>query len=196
MSKETVIMFFLILAEYACFPVSSEVVLPLSGAAAKGMGIPFLFTLILSVIAGVIGVCITYAIGRYGGSPLLEHLMKRFPSTKKPILSSYRFFGDHGRAAVCFGRLVPLCRTYISFIAGATNQNFTQYLLFSATGITLWNSVLLGIGYYFMRYKDILLHYFEKYKLLIIFAAGTIFVLFLIRKIMKTKDDSDQQELE
>ncbi|MDR1701079.1 MAG: DedA family protein [Lachnoclostridium sp.] len=189
MSKEIVIMFFVILVEYACFPISSELVLPISGGVAKSHSVPFLFVLLISVLAGTIGVCFTYAVGRYGGSPLMERIMQRFPRTKKPILASYRFFGDHGNSAACFGRLVPICRTYISFISGATNRDFGSYLLYSSIGITLWNAFLLSIGYYFMQYKDIVFTYYNNYKTLVLFSAGTIVVLFILHKLAKPAEE-------
>ncbi len=189
MPKEIVIMFFVILMEYACFPISSELVLPISGGVAKSQNFPFVFMVLISVLAGMIGVCFTYAIGRYGGSPLLEYLMKRFPRTKKPILSSYRFLGDHGAGAVCFGRLVPICRTYISFISGAAGRNFGEYFFYSCIGIIIWNTFLLSIGYYFMQYRDTVMRYYEQYKLLVLFAAGTVIILFIIHKLAKPAEE-------
>lgn len=87
----------LIALEYACFPISSELVLPFAGAFGAGHGTPLFLLIIYSSIAGLIGTTFTYLIGRFGGSPLLDRLMRRFPSTEKPILSSYRTFGDHGK---------------------------------------------------------------------------------------------------
>ena len=96
----------LIFLEYGCFPVSSEIILPCSGFLAALQGIPFPVLVIASTIAGLAGTSITYVIGRAGGSPLLERLMKRFPSFEKPILASYRKFGDRGAIAV-FAASVP-----------------------------------------------------------------------------------------
>ncbi len=115
--------------------------------------------------------------------------MKRFPRTKRPILASYRFFGNHGAGAVCFGRLIPICRTYISFISGAANQSFGEYFLCSCIGIALWNTFLIGIGYYFMQYRNIIVSYYEQYKLLILFAAGTVITLFIIHKLAKPAEE-------
>lgn len=183
MKISTLSIFLLILLEYACFPISSEIVLPFAGGVGAKAGTPFFLLVIISVIAGLTGTTLTYAVGRYGGSPLLDRLMNRFPRTKKPILASYRFFGDYGRVAVCLGRIIPICRTYIAFIAGAAASPYPSFLLFSSMGITLWNFVLLGIGYYFYEYKNLLPALYGKYKLLILFASGTVLVLFLIRKL-------------
>ena len=82
-------MFVLIMLEYACFPVSSEIILPLAGGMAAGQGLFFPYLVLLATGAGLIGALIPYGIGRFGGSPLLERIMKRFSSMEKPIPVSY-----------------------------------------------------------------------------------------------------------
>lgn len=187
--------FLLILMEYACFPVSSEIVLPLAGALAAGQGLSFPTLILFSTLAGLGGSMITYVIGRTGGSPLLERIMGRFPSMEKPILSSYRTFGDHGKAAVFLSRLIPLCRTYIGFVAGAMKQSFSGYLLYSAFGIFLWNTVLTGLGYYFYQYRDVFFSYFDKYKHFIFVGGIAILLLIFLRRVRKgpDKDEADQE---
>ena len=171
--------FLLILAEYACFPVSSEIVLPLAGLMGARLELPFATLVLLSTIAGILGSCITYSVGRFGGSPLLERLMQRFPSLEKPIVASYRTFGDHGKSAVFISRLIPLCRTYIGFVAGAMKQSLLGYLLSSSWGILLWNTVLTSLGYYFYQYRDVFFEYFDRYKQWI-FVVGSLILLLII----------------
>ena len=120
-------MFVLIMLEYACFPVSSEIILPLAGVMAAGQGLFFPYLVLFATGAGLIGTLIPYGIGRFGGSPLLERIMKRFSSMEKPILTSYRVFGNHEKSAVLISRVIPLCRTYIGFVAGAMGQNISRY---------------------------------------------------------------------
>jgi len=161
-------MFFIILIEYACFPISSEIVLPFSGAVASLQHINYFVILSLSVLAGLIGTSFCYAVGRIGGGAIIDRLVKKFPKTEKGILSSQTKFQHYGGLAVCFGRLIPLCRTYIAFIAGAAGQSPITFIFSSFIGITVWNTILIGLGYllrekwsqvgeYYERYKDILL---------------------------------------
>lgn len=186
--------FLLILMEYACFPVSSEIVLPLSGALAAGQGLSFPLLVLFSTLAGLGGSIITYSIGRLGGSPLLERTMNRFPSMKKPILSSYRTFGDHGRGAVLVSRLIPLCRTYIGFVAGAMKQSLTSYLLFSGIGILIWNAVLTGLGYYFYQYRNIFFRYFNQYKHYIFFGGIALLFLLLLGRVRKKEETAEADQ--
>lgn len=181
-------MFLLILLEYACFPVSSEIVLPLAGLTGATCGMAFPVLVLLSTAAGLAGTVVTYFIGRFGGSPLLERAMKRFPSLEKPLLASYRIFGTHSQSAVFFGRLVPLFRTYIGFVAGAMKQRFLSYLLCSAIGICIWNTVLTGIGYYFYQYREPFFYYFNQYKHWILLGASLLLGLILLKKIIRNKN--------
>lgn len=172
----------LIALEYACFPISSELVLPFAGAFGAGIGISLPLLIVYSSAAGLVGTSLIYAVGRYGGSPMLEKIMQRFPSTQKPILSSYRTFGDRGRLAVCIGRVIPICRTYIAFVAGACGQSYPTYALFSSIGITIWNSLLLCLGYYFYNYREIFFFYFNKYKTIILVVGLLLIALLLITR--------------
>lgn len=183
-------MFLLILLEYACFPVSSEIILPLAGMAGAGQQMPFFLLILISAAAGLLGTTLTYGIGRTGGSPLLERIMKRFPSMEKPIVASYRTFGSHGRSAVFLSRLIPLCRTYIGFVAGAMKQSLGSYLLYSSLGILIWNTILIGLGYYFYRYRESFFYYFNAYKKWIFWGGSLLLLLFIIRSFLKKQRKS------
>ena len=71
----------MILLEYACFPISSEIVLPFCGAFAKSYHISFFLLIPGSVAAGMIGTSLCYALGRIGGTRLLEAIKTKFPKT-------------------------------------------------------------------------------------------------------------------
>jgi membrane protein DedA with SNARE-associated domain len=188
--------FLLILAEYACFPVSSEIILPLAGLIGAGQGMAFPVLVLFASISGLAGSCITYGIGRFGGSPLLERLIVRFPSFSKPILASYRTFGDHGKCAVFLSRLIPLCRTYIGFVAGAMKQPLAGYLIYSSLGILLWNSVLLSLGYYFYCYRNVFFSYFNQYKKWILVSASLLLLLifFCRSRAKKRNTETDPKQ--
>lgn len=181
-----VAMFLIILLEYACFPVSSEIVLPFSGAVASLQGIPFLIILPVSVAAGLIGTSLCYSIGKYGGIHILNGIARKFPKAKKGIDSSYEKFDRFGTMAVCFLRVIPLCRTYIAFIAGAVKQKYLSFLLSSLIGITVWNTLLIGIGYFLRENWKLAGTYYEEYKL-ILFPIILLVLLIVWLHIRKKK---------
>ena len=180
----------MILLEYACFPISSEIVLPFCGAFAKSYDISFFLLIPGSVLAGLIGTSLCYAIGRIGGTKVLNFIKKRFPKTVKGIEASEEKMERYGALAVCFGRVIPLCRTYIAFIAGSVKQPFSQYLSYSLFGITVWNCVLIGLGYLFKSNWNEVQRYYEEYKLLIVSTAALLALVFIVRKLLKRKASS------
>lgn len=176
-------MFFIILIEYACFPISSEIVLPFSGAFASVQHIDFLVILPVSVLAGLLGTSICYTIGFIGGGPIIDTLKRKFPKTKKGIDSSFDKFNKYGCYAVCIGRVIPLCRTYIAFAAGVAKQNILLFLGSSFIGITIWNTLLIGLGYVFHENWNIVSTYYDQYKTIVI----PIICIVIIGIVIKVK---------
>ncbi len=187
-------MFLLIFLEYACFPVSSEIILPLTGLVGACYGLSFPVLVLISSGCGLSGTTLTYLAGRLGGSPLLEKVMKRFPSLRKPILASYRTFGNHGNGAVLFSRILPLCRTYIGFVAGAMKQPLPAYLIFSSIGITIWNTLLTGLGYYFYPYRLIFFNYFRLYKKWILIFGIVLLIIFLFTSLSTSRRQNGKSQ--
>jgi membrane protein DedA with SNARE-associated domain len=192
-------MFIIILLEYACFPVSSEIVLPFSGAVASMNDTNFLIILPLSILAGLIGTGICFTIGWFGGGALINAITHKFPKTKKGIDSAYDKFKLHGASAVCIGRVIPLIRTYIALIAGAAKLNPVTYFTASALGITIWNTLLIGLGYMLRENYKRVGEYYDRYKHNLIPVAVICLCAILIniiyqkrkkRKLLKLKSDA------
>lgn len=182
-----VAMFFIIMLEYACFPVSSEIVLPLSGAVASINNTHFLVILPLSVLAGVIGTGICYGIGWFGGGAIINGIKKRFPKSEKSLDSSYERFHKNGASAVCIGRVIPLIRTYIALIAGAAKLSPSIYFPYSFLGITIWNTLLIGLGYSLRENYSKVATYYERYKHNLIPVLLVLIGFFIIQRIYKGK---------
>lgn len=182
-------MFFLILLEYACFPVSSEIVLPFSGAVASINQISFVTILLTSIVAGCFGISICYFLGRIGGPPVLNKIMTKFPKTKKGITSSMEKFQHFGALAVGIGRMIPICRTYISFVAGASKQPYSLFLGASIIGISIWNTLLIGVGYICHENWGQIKVYYEQYKHFILLLVALILLYVIYRHYAKQKKD-------
>jgi len=192
-----VAMFIIILLEYACFPVSSEIVLPFSGAVASINQTSFLVILPLSIIAGLIGTGICYAVGWFGGGAILSAIKRKFPKSEKGIDSAYKKFNTHGASAVCIGRVIPLIRTYIALVAGAAKLNPVTYFTASALGITIWNTILIGLGYTLRENYSKVGEYYSRYKHNLIPVFVIFFGAILFNKIYNVykKNQSSQGSL-
>lgn len=174
----------MIFLEYACFPISSEIVLPFCGAIAKSYDISFFLLIPGSVLAGLLGTSLCYLIGRIGGTKVLSFLKTKFPKTQKGIAASEEKMERYGAFAVCFSRIIPLCRTYIAFIAGSMKQPYRQFLSYSFFGITVWNCILISLGYLLKSNWNEVQRYYEEYKLILVATAAFVFILFIFWKLL------------
>ncbi len=183
-------MFLIILLEYACFPVSSEIVLPFSGAVASIQQIPFLVILPLSILAGLIGTGICFAVGWFGGGAILHRIKHKFPKSVRPIDSSYEKFLQNSASAVCIGRVIPLIRTYIALVAGSARMNPLTYFTSSLLGITVWNTLLIGLGYSLQSNYGRVASYYDRYKHNLLPVFLLFLGIFIVRKISKKRKGS------
>jgi len=181
-------MIVVIFLEYACFPISSELVLPFTGAVARADVVSVFLLLPLSVLAGLLGTGLCYLAGYLGGDAALTKLAKRFPKTEKAIEASRKKFVKYGAGAVCIGRVIPLCRTYIAFVAGAVGQPPSVYFPYSFLGITIWNSALLSLGYFLQDNWGAVSGYYDRYKQYFIPVLFGIIVALLLHKRIKRAD--------
>ena len=172
-------MLLFILLEYACFPVSSEIVLPFCGALAARQGVFYPLLILLSAIAGLIGTTLCYGIGRIGGNALLERIMKRVPKTRLGLETSFTYFRKRGAQIVLLGRFIPLCRTYLGFVAGAMRLPLPVYLSYSFIGIFFWNALLCGLGYFLQDNWPMVTSWYTRYKNILL-PVLAILLLFLI----------------
>lgn len=174
------IIFLAIFLEYACFPLPSEVILPLAGAIGYNANISPVLMIALSSIAGLLGALLCYYLGVLGSLPFFK------PESKEEN-DSISFYEKYGNWAILFGRLIPLCRTYISFVAGVKKHKVWKYILFSSIGIIIWNSILITLGYVFYDNIDIISIWYSEYKFIILCLICIIFIIVIIKKIKKRK---------
>jgi membrane protein DedA with SNARE-associated domain len=144
--------------ESAALPVPSELILPLAGfSVARGVAEPLTgaaWTYWGAVTAGVIGnttgSLIGYAIGAYGGRPLLARYGRYVLVSSHDIELAEGHFARWGDITVLVSRMVPIVRTFISIPAGIARMPLWRFVTFSVVGaipwvmLLVWGGVVLG----------------------------------------------------
>lgn len=187
--------FIVIGLEYGCFPLPSEVVLPFVGMSIPITHLSFFWTFIVSILAGLTGSTICYLIGRIGGQALFNKWQSRSASLDRATTKLSTWFENYGRLAVMFSRVIPLTRTYISLFAGLYAMNYIEFLLYSATGIAIWNLVLMSLGYYLGNNWELIQTILNTYSniAIILLAIAVIYVVYkkfyTPRKAAKKQDN-------
>lgn len=141
--------------ESVVIPIPSELVLPFAGflvgtgdAVEPLTGQPWSYWLV--VIAGTlgatVGALIAYAIGLYGGRPIVDRWGRYLGITHADLDRAESFFARYGEAASFFGRLVPVVRSLVSFAAGLSRMPLPKFILFTFLGSLPFTAVLVFAG--------------------------------------------------
>ena len=147
--------FVLMLAESACIPVPSELIMTFGGALAAGAVPGTHLNLIGVILAGtagnVAGSYIAWAVGRYGGQPLLRRLSEgrlgRHLLREHDLDRGIAWFDRHGNKAVLIGRVLPVVRTFISLPAGIAEMPALRFGIYTTIGCIPWTTALAVAGY-------------------------------------------------
>ena len=140
--------------ESANIPIPSEVTMPLSGwllVQAKG-GTALESFLLGGLWGGVgctLGSVINYAVGYYGGRPLVEKYGKYIMINSDDLERADKWFARWGDWTSFISRLLPIVRTFISFPAGVARIRFWSFTVLSFVGSFIWCGALALGGWYF-----------------------------------------------
>lgn len=143
--------FLLMLAESACIPIPSELIMLFGGALAAG-AVPGAHPALAGVIAAgaagnVAGSYLAWAAGRHWGLPVVRRWGTRIGLREHDVDRAVEWFERYGPAAVFFGRLVPVVRTFISLPAGVARMPAVRFGVYTAAGCIPWTAGLAFIGY-------------------------------------------------
>jgi membrane protein DedA with SNARE-associated domain len=137
----------LILLENLLPPIPSELLLPLAGSRVATGDMAY-FPAVLAATAGsVIGAMLLYALGRFGGRPLLLRYGRILRLDDRRLDRADDWFDRHGPKIVLFGRLVPGVRSVVSIPAGLSEMPVWRFVTLTALGSTVWNAMLIGGGW-------------------------------------------------
>ncbi len=146
-----VAIFVLMVAESACLPVPSELVMTFAGALAAG-AVPGTSLNLIGVIAAgvagnVAGSYLAWAVGRYGGQPALRRWGHRLWLRNHDLDRASNWFARYGPRAVLIGRVLPVVRTFISLPAGIAGMDPVRFGIYTLIGCIPWTAALTYAGY-------------------------------------------------
>ncbi|HEV2768681.1 MAG TPA: DedA family protein [Solirubrobacteraceae bacterium] len=136
-----------LLAAEAFFPpLPSEAILPLAGFYVDQGRLGFVAALIAATAGSVAAALIFYALGHYGGRPLILSQKRWLRVGERELDVAEGWFDRWGPWIVFGARLVPIVRSVISIPAGAMRMNLLTFALLTTLGSAAWNAALLYAG--------------------------------------------------
>lgn len=167
---------FLMAIESAAVPLPSEVIMPFAGFLVEGGRFSLWGLALAGAIGSVVGSILTYALGYFGGRPLIVKYGKYVLISEHDLELTEKFFAKFGKLSAFIGRVLPVIRTFISIPAGIGKVPFWSFVFYTFAGSLVWSYLLAWLGLKLGERWNSLSGYFHKFDLLI----GLIIVGFII----------------
>lgn len=128
-------------------PIGSEIVLPVAGALTATGHLNSLWLTIGVALAGELAGCsVGYAIGRYGGVPIIQRYGKYVHFTQERLARVHGFFEKWGNFAIFICRFLPFIRSVAAIPAGIAEMNLGLFYLWTFLGSLIFCTFLIVLG--------------------------------------------------
>lgn len=156
-------------------PAPGETVL-IAAAFYAGLGhLNIFLVLLVGFVGAVLGDNIGFAIGNYGGHPLVERFGKYIFLTPERLGKLEAFFNRHGGKIVMVARFVEGLRQANGIIAGLSEMPWLRFIIFNIIGAALWVGLWSAVGYFGGSHIETFLRY-QLYVTIGVVAALVLFV--------------------
>jgi membrane protein DedA with SNARE-associated domain len=165
-----------LLLENAGVPAPGETVLLLASFLAysqRELQLPWI--ILVGTLAATIGDNLGYALGGYGGRPLLERYLKVFRASAAGVARGEKLFQRYGSITILFSRFVFGMRVLAGPLAGTLRMPWKSFAVFNLLGAVLWVSTISLAGYFFGGRWRVLIYYMKRFDQLLV----AVFILFI-----------------
>jgi len=127
-------------------PLPSEVMMSFGGYLAQARSLELWAVIAAGTLGDIAGALVAYAIGYYGGRPLLERFGKLVFVRPADLERIERWSNKFGSRAVLVCRLLPGIRAFASLPAGVTRMHVAVFAGFTAAGSLIWCTAFASLG--------------------------------------------------
>ena len=179
-------------------PAASELVMLYAGVVASGAlagqnvvlfgqtidaGLPAYVAIALAGTLGyTVGAIAGWAIGLYGGRPLVERHGRWLHLGPENLDRAERWFDRWGDWAVFLGRMTPVIRSFVSIPAGVARMPLGRFTLYSVLGTIPWCFGIAGAGWALGSSWETFHHDFRYVEVLVGVGILALLVWYLRRR--------------
>ncbi|HKW25247.1 MAG TPA: DedA family protein [Terriglobales bacterium] len=174
----------MLLLENAGVPVPGETVLLLAGFltfSQHHFRLPWVIA--VGVAAATFGDNLGYAIGCYGGRPLLNRYRQFFHIAPAQIAQGERLFEKHGAVTVFFARFIFGMRIITGPLAGVLRMHWKKFALCNFLGALVWVTAVACAGYLFGQQWQSLVRWVGDVDILL----GVIVALIIVAVVWRAR---------
>jgi membrane-associated protein len=168
-----------LLSESAGIPVPGEITLLLASFLAYSEHQLHLgWIIVVATCAATLGGNLGYALGQYGGRPLLDRYQSFLRIPPAALKRGENMFARYGAPAIFFARFVFGMRVFAGPLAGALRMRWRAFTLFNFLGAAVWVTCIASAGYLFGQNWRSLLRTIHRFNIAVLIVAAAL-ILFL-----------------
>jgi membrane protein DedA with SNARE-associated domain len=176
----------MLLCENAGLPVPGETTLLLASFLAYSEHkLRLEWIILVAVCAATLGDNLGFALGLWGGRPLLERYQSFFRIPHRVIERGESLFARYGSATIFFARFVFGMRIIAGPLAGVLRMRWRAFAVFNFLGAVVWVSFIAGAGYLFGRHWRALVRTLTRFNIavVVVVIAVALFIYWRQRRL-------------
>jgi membrane protein DedA with SNARE-associated domain len=168
-------------------PVPGETILILAAVYAGTGRLNIVLVALLGFVGAVAGDNVGFAIGHFGGRPLIERYGRYIFLTRDRVDRATGFFVRHGGWIIIVARFIEGLRQANGIIAGISGIHWAKFLAFNAIGAALWVAVWTSIGYLSGSHIDTIYNTAARYSTYVAIGAGVLVLVVIVRHVVRAR---------
>jgi membrane protein DedA with SNARE-associated domain len=177
--------FLLMVAESMILPMPSEAVMPFAGFLVAEGTLGAAGVALAATAGSIVGSLIGYAIGKFGGMPLIRRYGKYLLLDAEDLEKTTRFFQRRGGVTVLVSRFIPVVRHLISIPAGTWSMRLLPFCLFTVLGAGIWNTFLTFCGIELRKNWQVVTRYSHVIDIVVVLLLAGLVAWYVARHLLK-----------
>ncbi|MGD0509885.1 MAG: DedA family protein [Terriglobales bacterium] len=168
-----------LLSESVGIPVPGEITLLLASFLAYSehqLHLPWI--IVVATCAATLGGDLGYAVGHYGGRPLLDRYQSALRIPPALLKRGEEMFARYGAAAIFFARFIFGMRVFAGPLAGVLRMRWRAFAIYNFLGAAVWVTFIASVGYLFGQHWHTLLRTMQRFNIAVLIVAG-VAILYL-----------------
>jgi membrane protein DedA with SNARE-associated domain len=182
--------FVTVLVENIGLPAPGDTVVLFGGFVARHGTLKLLWTILVAIGAAVLGQCLGFAIGRFGGEPLIQKFRRKLLIPETRYDRAQAIFLKNAAWAVFIARFIVVLREFAGLLSGVFRFPLSKFLIFNVGGAVVWSVSMSCVGYFLSRSWRKLLHFVSRMNILALVLFGIALLILAWRQQKMTSKGS------
>ncbi len=168
-------------------PAPGETILIAASVYAGAGHLNIALVVVIGFAAAVGGDSVGFAIGHFGGRPLVLRFGRYVFLTEERLDETGRFFARHGGKIVAIARFVERLRQANGLVAGLAGMRWSRFVAFKALGAALWVTTWSAVGYLAGNHLTAIYEQLHRDTLYVLPGVAVIVVVLIGRRLWRVR---------